>query len=98
MPDILQNRIWLHIDGTRGNQDTLALLERIFNIYNRHMTYIQYIPSALAFRGQGGTIFRLDASHEEYGGGAQGVLQVTHDDDSNTAILSGEFVAGYEAN
>jgi hypothetical protein len=97
MPIILQNRIWLNIDGTRGNQDTLALLQRFFNIYARHMTYIQHIPSALAFRGQGGTIFRLDASHEGYAGGAQGVLQITHDYDSDTAILTGDFVGGYEA-
>jgi hypothetical protein len=50
-PDILQNRIWLNVDGIRGDQDTVVLLYRFHDIYARHMSSLQLVrPPAVGQR------------------------------------------------
>jgi hypothetical protein len=48
MSEVVQNRIWLNVTGTQGDQDMEDLLQTFYDIYARHMISLQHVaPTAI---------------------------------------------------
>lgn len=63
-PGVLQNRISLGIHGTRGDDDMMALLDRIHNIYTRYITSVEIVPSTPAPEEHEILLFSFRGIHE----------------------------------